>query len=243
MKVKCYLSFLPAAPQDKFFSLLPFAKKWAVRAFCVLHVLAVIWWLIPGHYGQDVRIAPAFNWLSQGEEHFIYWKQVQSANRSFFIEPLENYAFVSTSYQSWRMFAPNPINVQSWLAAYPVTGWRNLAASEELPEGTPWKERRVPIYDLPNFRGYEGELVDRMQGAPLFYGYGFKISEGVLGWHGVEVLRSIADYSLRRYLAANHPRPLGFHVLRLTAPVVPEFNLPREKRATLKSSVVFFHHY
>ena len=141
------------------------------------------------------------------------------------------------------MFAPNPINVQAWMAAYPVVGWRNLASNEELPEGTPWKERRVPLYGDVEFTGYEGTLEERMEHAPFFYGYGFKISEGVLNHRNLDVARSIADFALRRYEHRHGKRPLGFHVLRLNAPVVPKFNIPKEVRENLRSSVVFFHHY
>lgn len=242
--MKFYLSFLPKEQQAQWIAAWPGVRRWLVMHFCCFHVAAVCWWLIPSQeYPKDSRTAPAFNWMAQAEEALMAWKRDKVAQKAFFVDPLESYAFLSTLYQSWRMFAPNPINVQAWMAAYPVIGWRNLAANEKLPDGTPWPERRVPLYGDVEFTGYEGALEDRMQHAPLFYGYGFKISEGVLNHRNLDVARAIADFSLRRYERRNGKRPLGFHVLRLNAPILPRFDLPKEEREHLRSSVLFFHHY
>ncbi len=244
--MKVCLLFLPPQFQERWHHVWPATKRLGVWLFCAFHLLSVAWWLIPSTgYGTDSRIAPAFNWLAKMDEQLISWKQTKAQANAFWIFPLENYSLASTTYQSWRMFAPNPVNVQMWLASYPVIGWRELGPGEALPEGVPWKERRMPVYDAVSvFDGFDGmELAARMDHSPSIYGYGFKVSESVLGLSGVTVLQSIADWSLKKYMKTHAKRPLGFHVLRFIAPIATEFNSALIPRKAIKSSVVFFHHY
>jgi len=244
--VKLRLKSLPLAKQERFFAALPVWRRRAVYFFCAFHLAAISWWLIPSKdYGTDVRIAKAFNWLAKGEEALIGWKARMSARRPFWVGWLENYCLVTSTYQSWRMFAPNPTNAHSWMAVYPIEGWRELRSPEVLPPGTPWPERRLPIYAAaPIYKTYETpELAERLRGSPLVYGYGFKIAESVFNRQGTDVLRSISDFGNREYREKTGKVPLGVHVLKLSAPISANLREPRENRFSMRSTVVFFHHY
>ncbi len=244
--MKLRLKFLPLDRQEAFLGSLPDWRRGLVAAFCTFHLLAISWWLIPAKdYGTDARIAKPLNWLAQAEEAAIAWKKRAIARQAWWISPLESYCFLTSTYQSWSMFAQNPINAHSWLAVYPIVGWRELRSPEVLPPETPWKERRLPIYAKdPILKTYEtASLEERLKGSPFFYGYGFKIAESVFARQGTDVLHAMTDYANREYRAQTGKAPLGFHVLRLQAPITVDLNEPKQERLRMRSTVAFFHHY
>ncbi len=244
--MKLRLKFLPLDRQEAFIASLPRWRRGIIVLFCTFHVLSIGWWLIPSKdYGKDIRVAPAFNWLGQLEESAIEWKKNRVQEKAGWISWLETYCFLTSTYQSWRMFAPNPINAHSWLAVYPIVGWRELHSPELLPAGTPWKERRLPIYGPePILKTYEdAKLADRLDGSPFFYGFGFKIAESVFNRQGTDVLRAMTDYANKEYRAKVGRAPLGFHVLRYQAPITVDLSEPKAERFKMRSTVAFFHHY
>ncbi len=244
--MKLRLKFVRLDRQEAFLVALSRWRRWSIATFCAFHLAAISWWLVPTKdYGNDARIAPAMNWLARAEDRVINWKRDVVAKRSWWIQPLESYCFLTSTYQSWRMFAPNPINAQSWMAVYPIVGWKELLSPEVLPPDTPWKERRLPVYaNEPVFKTYENPTLEaRLQGSPFFYGFGFKIAESVFARQGTDVMRAITDFANQEYRAKTGKIPLGFHVLRLTAPISVDLTEPKSERFKMRSTVAFFHHY
>ena len=56
-------------------------------------------------------------------------------------------------------------------------------------------------------------------------------------------MRSLTDFANREYRTKTGKVPVGFHVLRLHAPITVDLTEPKAERFKMRSTVAFFHHY
>jgi hypothetical protein len=213
-------------------------RRCAVAVFVTLHACAVCWWLLPFKpYITGPRSASLPEWFTQRENRLFAWKR-RNAGR---VVPrlLERYIFTTATFQTWHMFAPNPLEYHQWLTVYAVTGWRDPSPGAKKTLG-PWGDAREPIYDpIPIYKSYEGEVTQRMKASPSRYFHDPKLVENLAVNHD-RALAAFTDYWGSVYAQQKGKRPLGVHALLTRA------NIPTTGGATAglpATRVIWYVHY
>lgn len=83
---------------------------WSIKAFVLFHLLAVISWSLPPPPGRVLKPGAKFA-LRETSNYFL------KANAPLKQSPIRDYLFFTGQWQSWDMFAPDPLNTDYWLDA------------------------------------------------------------------------------------------------------------------------------
>jgi hypothetical protein len=220
-------------------------RKVLVAGFCILHVSALVWWLTPANgYPKDNRTAVMPAWFANLEQKSFDWK------KGSFGTPwalgLERYVFFTASWQSWWLFAPNPMNVHDWITVKAVVGWKDPDPSLPADQRKPgvWGDARTPIYDThPLWTSYEGDLAARMKGTAGAYFHDPKLVENLASGNWDKPLASFAEYWGKVYRAENGKKPLGIHVIVTRGHIPTAFSgrMPASDEAAER--VLWYLHY
>jgi hypothetical protein len=153
-------------------------------------------------------------WFAGIEQATFDWKK--GSIGTTWATVLDRYVFTTASWQSWWLFAPNPMQVDDWLTVKAVVGWKDPDPSippEQRKNGV-WGDARTPIYDEhPLYTSYVGTLEGRMKGTAGAYYHDPKLVENLASGNWDRPLASFAEYWGKVYRAEHGKSALGVHVI------------------------------
>jgi hypothetical protein len=191
----------PAPPPSRFARALRLARKVALSAFVVWHLVTVGWWNIPdAPYPCDVRAVALPRWLASGEARLFAWKRRNSLQPQPPLVSLLNAYTVSTAtWQNWWMFAPNTVNIHRYITVRALLRW-----------GPGHK----PVYDeKPLYTSYRGTLEEELTRFGGSYTHDHKFVENLTGEWEQTALGLLAKHFCEVYAAEHGGRnPLEVHV-------------------------------
>jgi hypothetical protein len=190
--------------------------KVLVTAFILLHVTSVLWWNLPSkEFDADVRVARLPTWFVAAEKKLFAWKSRTAATSSL-AAMLSAYTLASETWQSWMLFAPNPLVSHNYLTV--------SAVLEEGAEGPPIYDP-VPVYT--SYRGAPGKALARFsEGRSALDSFSFDqmLALSLTSKDFTAELEPFARYWADVYTERTGRRPLGVDVLCHEYHVPPAFS-------------------
>jgi len=189
--------------------------KVIVTAFILLHVTSVVWWNLPAkEFDADERVARLPAWFVVAEQKLFAWKS-RTDSTSPVAGMLSAYTLGSETWQSWLLFAPNPLAVHNYLTV--------SAVISEGAEGSPVYDP-VPVYT--SYRGELGEALARFsEGRAALDSFSFDemLALSLTSKDFTAELEPFAHYWADVYTERTGRRPLGVDVLSHEYSVPPAF--------------------
>jgi hypothetical protein len=226
-------------------------REWLYRTcvtfFVVFHVASICWWLIPANgYPSDALTWKVPPWLSDREDATFAWKRANAQH--WLARCMEDYLFLTASWQRWWLFAPNPINYDDWITAYAVTGWREPDVNDpnlEKEPLLPWNNRRKPIYDPePIYQSYPGKLEDSIHGHAGIFRHDAKLVENLTSGNWDEPLGAFAQWCGAQYRQrTGHAPLLGVHIILHRGEIPRGFERQPIASQHVSERVLWYLHY
>lgn len=223
----------------------PVCKKILILCFCFFHLASVIWWLIPGKgFVKDHRFVDYPEHLKKLEDQMISFKRDKRLPEWAW-QTLENYTFRTATWQSWWMFAPNPIDVQLYLTVKAVLGWKE---ESEIPKEKRivkiWGDAREPIYDtVPIYKSYTAATVEE---ATRTFAGGYtddhKLAENFPSGKWDRAIEAFANWAKRDYEEKTGIIAPGVHVLLSTVRIPTPFTGTRADQMPVSERVLWYLH-
>jgi hypothetical protein len=192
-----------------------FLRRAVVVTFVSLHVIALVWWTTPGNgYPKDQRSAELPSWFTSIEQATFDWKKASGG--TLWATALDRYIFATASWQSWWLFAPNPMQVHDWVTVKAVVAWKDPDSSMPTAQRKMgvWGDAREPIYDeRPVYTSYEGELNTRLRSFAGAYTHDAKLIENLASGNWDRPLASFTEYWGKVYKERTGRKPMGMHVI------------------------------
>ncbi len=190
--------------------------KVVVTAFILLHVTSVLWWNLPAkEFDADVRVARLPAWFVVAEQKLFAWKS-RIAATSPLAGMLSAYTLGSETWQSWQLFAPNPLVFHNYLTVFAVLS--------EGADGQPIYDP-VPVYT--SYRGAPGEALARFsEGRAALDSFSFDeaLALSLTSESFTAEFEPFARYWAEVYTERTGRRPRGVDVLSHQYTVPPAFS-------------------